>query len=116
MSNNKQAVESYIDGFRNSDHKKILSCLRDDVTWKIHGYRTFEGKEAFAAEINNENFSGSPALNIEQLIEEGDRVVATGSGHVSDHSGETKRFVFCEVFSFRGGLIHQIDTYHVWLQ
>lgn len=31
MSEQKQIVEKYMDGFRTTDHEKILSCLTDDV-------------------------------------------------------------------------------------
>ena len=116
MSNHKEIVEKYIDGFRHSDHAKILACLTDDIVWNIHGYRTLEGKPAFDGEINNENFTGSPTLNLEHLIEEGDRVAVMGNGQTTDTSGKVRNFVFCDVFAFRDGLVRQIDTYHVWRQ
>ena len=31
MTENKQTVEKYIEGFRRSDHAMILDCLTDDV-------------------------------------------------------------------------------------
>ena len=34
MSEQKQIVENYMEGFRHTDHKKILACLTDDVVWK----------------------------------------------------------------------------------
>jgi len=46
MTLQKQVVETYIDGFRRTDHKAILSCLTDDIVWVLHGYRTIEGREA----------------------------------------------------------------------
>lgn len=113
MSSQKAIVEKYIDGFRHSDHAKILSCLTDDIVWKLHGYRTLEGKAAFDGEINNENFTGKPTLNLEHLIEEGDRVAVMGNGQATEISGQVKTFVFCDVFAFREGLICQIDTYLV---
>jgi uncharacterized protein len=115
MSTRKSIVEKYIDGFRRSDHAQILSCLTDDVVWTLHGYKTLQGKEAFDAEIENEGFEGSPTINVDRPIEEGDTVVATGGGSVAQEGGEQREFVFCEVFSFNGDAVSRLDTYHVWL-
>jgi uncharacterized protein len=115
MSTRKSVVERYIDGFRRTDHAEILSCLTDDVVWNLHGYQTVQGKHAFDAEIENDGFEGSPTLELDRLIEEGDTVVATGGGSATQKGGRRLEFVFCEVFSFRGHLVGQLDTYHVWL-
>jgi ketosteroid isomerase-like protein len=39
VSTHKAIVEKYIEGFRRSDHARILSCLTDDVVWQLHGYK-----------------------------------------------------------------------------
>jgi uncharacterized protein len=115
MSVRKEIVQKYIDGFRRADHAQILSCLTDDVLWELHGYKTLQGRTAFDAEIQNENFQGVPGLTIDSLIEEDDRVVATGGGSVAKKGGDRLNFVFCEVFTFRGNAVSRIDTYHIWL-
>jgi ketosteroid isomerase-like protein len=63
----KAVVEAYIDGFRRTDHEATLACLTDDVVWALHGYRTFDGKAAFDAEIENDAAVGSPTLNLDRL-------------------------------------------------
>jgi hypothetical protein len=37
MSENKRTVETYMEGFRKSDHALILSCLTDDVECVLPG-------------------------------------------------------------------------------
>jgi uncharacterized protein len=113
MSARKGIVEKYIEGFRRSDHAQILSCLTDDVVWELHGYRTLQGKDAFDAEIANEAFVGSPTLTIDRLIEEGDSVVAVGSGSAAKKGGGRLDFVFCDVFTFAGDAISHLETYQV---
>jgi uncharacterized protein len=115
MSTRKRTVEKYMKGFRRTDHAQILSCLTDDVVWQLHGHKTIRGKDAFDAEIENEGFEGGPTLTVERLIEEGDSVVATGSGSVTKQGGEELSFVFCEVFTFTGDEVSRLDTYHLWL-
>jgi uncharacterized protein len=113
MSRQKEVVETYIEGFRRSDHALILSCLTDDVVWELFGYTTLTGKDAFDNEIENPDFVGSPELTIDRLVEEGDTVVAVGRGQVVRRDGEPLSFVFCDVFTFTGDRISRLETYQV---
>ncbi len=83
MSPRKDVVETYIEGLRRGDHELILSCLIDDVVWKLPGYTTVTGKDAFDKEIENDDTVGSRKLTIDRLIEEADTVVAVGRGRSS---------------------------------
>lgn len=80
MSPRKQLVGTYLEGFRQSDHALILSCLTADVVWDLPGFKHLTGKTAFDGEIENPDFEGSPMLVIDRLVEEGDAVVAIGTG------------------------------------
>ena len=115
MSARKGVVEKYIEGFRRTDHARILSCLTDDVVWVLHGYKTLHGKAAFDAEIENDAFEGGPTITINRLIEEGSAVVAIGEGSVTKKGGDKQPFVFCEVFTFKGDAVSRLETHHIWL-
>jgi ketosteroid isomerase-like protein len=112
----KQVVERYFDGFRASDHAAILALLTDDVEWDIAGFKNLRGKEAFDSEIENENFVGSPRLNLDRLVEEGDTVVAIGTGDGRLRTGEPFRFAFCTVFTFQGDLIGRVESHVIPLK
>ena len=116
MSHRKQLVETYIDGFRHSDHERILACLTDDVVWDLPGHTYLTGKAAFDAEIENEEFTGRPTLAVDRLVEEGDTVVAIGSGEATHRSGKLHRFAYCDVFTFAGELICRVESYLVPLE
>jgi ketosteroid isomerase-like protein len=109
----KAVVEEYIDGFRHTDRAAILACLTDDVVWVIHGYRTLQGKEAFDGEIENDAAVGSPTLDLDRLVEEGDSVVAVGHGEMTLKEAGRVPFVFTEVFTFEGNRIRRIETFHI---
>jgi ketosteroid isomerase-like protein len=113
MSERKAAVEEYFEGFRRTDRAAILALLTDDVVWDLPGYKHLEGKAAFDGEIVGEGFEGSPALELDRLIEEGDTVVAIGSGSAQQTTGETARFVYCDVFTFAGARICRVESYLV---
>ena len=113
MTEQTRLVDRYIDGFRRSDHEAVLECLTDDVVWRIHGLRTINGKAEFDDEIENPAFEGSPDLAVERTIEADGVVVATGTG--TGHHREDGRFQFAsnDIFTFRDGLIAQVDSYVV---
>lgn len=111
MSPRKDVVQTDLEGFRRGDHEMVLSCLTDDVVWVLHGYATLSGKDAFDQEIRNEAFVGKPKLTIDRLIEEGDAVVAPGSGQAARREGGPLNFVFSDVFTFKGDKISRLETY-----
>jgi uncharacterized protein len=113
VSQRKEVVETYFDGFRRSDHEQILACLTDNVVWDLPGYAHLEGKEAFDQEIENEEFVGSPTLTIDRMVEEADTVVAIGDGEATHKSGERRRFVYCDVFTFAGDKVSRVESYLV---
>ena len=113
MSDHKPVVEQYIDGFRKGDRAQVLSCLADDVVWTIHGEQTIEGKEAFDREMATGAAYDLPDLVLDDLVEQGETVVAIGHGHLDPPDGDRTAFVFSEVFRFRRDLVRSLDTFHI---
>ena len=111
MTENKKTVEKYIEGFRRSNHKMILDCLTDDVVWKMPGVYTHNGKEEFDNEIENDNFVGSPTIQLKRLVEEDDIVIAEGAVQGKMKNGNLLDAVFCDVFEMIGGKIRSLTSY-----
>lgn len=111
MSEQKQIVEKYMDGFRTTDHKKILSCLTDDVIWEMPGFYLHNGIEAFDKEIENSNADGHPDIKVTRLVEEGNIVVAEGTVKAKMKDGNKLDAVFCDVFHFTNGKISKLTSY-----
>lgn len=111
MTNQKQTVEKYMEGFRSTDHAKILSCLNDDVIWEMPGYFYHEGKKAFDKEIESPNADGHPDISIIRLVEEGNIVIAEGTVKAKMKDGSILDAVFCDVFHFVNGKISKLTTY-----
>jgi ketosteroid isomerase-like protein len=92
----------------------ILSCLTDDVVWDLPGFEQLVGKEAFDREIENPEFTGSPRLSLDRLVEEAGTVVAIGAGAATHTSGNEMRFASCDVVTFEaGGLVTRVESYVV---
>ena len=113
MSQNKQTVQKYIEGFTRSDHGQILSCLTDDVEWLIPGAFHLSGKDAFDQEIENPAFVGSPEIRITRMTEENDVVVAEGTVRCARRAGGFLNAVFCDVFVMRDAKIRRLTSYLV---
>lgn len=107
----KEIVETYMEGFGDSDHSKILSCLTEDVVWIIHGHRKLQGKEAFDAEIENENFEGQPQIQVERMTEEGNVVIAEGTVLAKPKNQFPLLLHFCDVFEFENGKIKKLSSF-----
>lgn len=108
---NKKVIETYIDGFNQSDHVKILSCLTDDVVWEMPRLFHKEGKEEFDKEIENDAFEGRPKVTIIRLVEEGNIIVAEGSVLCKMKNGGLLDAMFCDVFHFKNDKIKQLTGY-----
>jgi len=111
MTENKNIVERYIDGFNRSDHEQILSCLTEDVEWEMPGAFHLVGKHAFDKEIENNAFVGSPTITITRMVEENDVVIAEGQVRVKRKDGGFLNAVFCDVFVMTNARIKGLTTY-----
>ena len=113
MTQNKKTVETYMEGFRRSDHPMILSCLTDDIEWEMPGVFHLTGKKAFDKEVENPAFVGKPTIDITRVTEENDVVVAEGAVRAKRADGELLNAVFCDVFLMRDGKIRRLISYLV---
>lgn len=111
MTENKKTVERYMDGFREGDHAKVLSCLTEDVVWIIPGMFHVTGQPAFDREIENEAFVGQPVIEVSRMVEEDGVVVAEGTVRAHRRDGGLLNAVFCDVFTMRETRIARLVSY-----
>ncbi len=111
MSPNKQTVQKFMDGFNKFDHVEILSCLTDDVEWRMPGAFHIKGRVAFDKELENEAFIESPTINVTRMTEENDVVVAEGSVRSARPDCGTLNAVFCDVFVMCDAKIGHLTSY-----
>lgn len=111
MNENKKVVKNYMDGFNQSDHKMILSCLTDDVEWILPGVFHLHGKDEFDKEIENPAFEGKPSIIVTRMIEENNIVIAEGTVHTKKKDAEYINLVFCDVFVMENKFIKRLTSY-----
>jgi len=111
MTENKKIVEKYMDGFNKSDHKQILSCLTDDIEWKMPGVFHLFGKDEFDKEIENDAFVGRPNIVVTRIVEEDNVVIAEGTVSAKKKNGGVLNAVFCDVFEMKSSKINKLTSY-----
>ncbi len=116
MTTNKRLVETYLDGFRENDHEKILSCLADDIEWTVFGHFHLTGKQAYDEAIDGPGYVGPPRLDVVRMVEEGDTVMAEIGGRAPQADGGTLRMSMAEVFVIRDGKIVERRAWVIPLQ
>jgi ketosteroid isomerase-like protein len=102
---NKHLVRTYLDGFRENDHGKILSCLADTIEWTVFGHFHLTGKQAYDEAIDGPGYVGPPRLDVVRMVEEGDTVMAELRGWAPQAGGGQVRMSMAEVFVIHEGKI-----------
>ena len=69
------------------------------------------GKEAFDKEIENDNFIGSPTIQIIRMIEENNIVIVEGAVQSKMKNGDLLDAVFCDVFHMQNEKIKHLTSY-----
>ena len=111
LSQNKKTVQTYMEGFKKTDHVLILSCLTDDVEWVIPGMFHTTGKAAFDEKIEDDAFEGSPKISVTRMTEENSIVVAEGTVQAKRKDGGILNLVFCDVFEMKDAKIKRLTSY-----
>lgn len=111
MTGNKRTVIRYLEAFSKSDDQGILSCLAEDIIWEIPGVYRKTGKDAFAHELENSNFSENPTITVTRIIEESDVVMAEGTMVVKTKDAGLIDVAFCDVFTMKEEKISHIIIY-----
>ncbi|GJM36124.1 MAG: hypothetical protein DHS20C18_51250 [Saprospiraceae bacterium] len=112
---NKEVVKRVVDGFLASDIEVVLSHMTEDVKMGWPGFFDLKpGKEAI-----KEFFKTVPEMTssgIEDIIEDGDKVAATGSVTTKEKDGSLKNSFFCDVYELSKGKVKSIKSYMVFEQ
>src|SRR5215470_9097165 len=111
MSPNKMTIETYIDGFNKGNCARILSCLTDDIEWRMPGVFCVVGKDAFEGKITSEELTGLPEVKLTHMMKDRDTVIAEGTVRCAKKAGGFMNAEFCDVFVMENAKIKRLTTY-----
>jgi ketosteroid isomerase-like protein len=97
MKTSKQVfLEKFNRAFADSDTDFLLSCVTDDIRWKVAGEQWVEGREQFASQLREMEQSEPLELTIEHIITHGK--LAAVNGVMKSLDGKT--YGFCDIYTF----------------
>ena len=107
----KNIVEQINDAFAENNLEKVLSFCSDDLVWTMVGDTTVKGKEAIRKWIVSMN-PEPPQLMIQQIVAEGDVVIARGDMIMKDRNdGMAHTYSFCDIYRFAGDRVVELIAF-----
>lgn len=111
---NKSILENANAAVRAGDNEGFLAWCADDIVWSTVGGETLHGKQAVRDYMARE-YTAPPAFTVEQLVAEGDTVVALGKITAADEHGKPVPHAYSDVWHFRDGKMVRLDAYVIAL-
>jgi ketosteroid isomerase-like protein len=115
---NKRLVLDFYEAGARGDMDACFAMLADDVVWTNIGSTrfsgTYAGKQNLAENLLGPLFGqlkAGIASEVEQLVAEGDTVVAQTSGTAETLDGKPYNNTYCQVITVRDGRIAAVTEY-----
>ena len=110
----KKTLQQANEAVTRGDHEAFLSFCTDNTKWTFVGERTLEGKAA-VREYMAGAYKQPPRFHVERMIAEGDFLTAIGQFALTDASGKTAEYAYCDVWRFEDGKLAELRAYVVEL-
>lgn len=118
IETNKQLVRDAYAAISGGDVDGFMSRLADDVEWYFIGTHRFagtlKGKTAIMQQLFEplgDALTATIALEIKQLIGEGDKIVAEMQGRSQHKGGKRYDNTYCIILTVRDGKIREMREY-----
>ena len=115
---NKQIIEEFYEAGDRGDMDACFALLADDIIWTNIGSTkysgTYVGKQALVEQLLGPLFGQLKAgisSSIENMIAEGDFVVAQTTGTAETKDGKPYNNSYCQVIRIREGKIAEVKEY-----
>lgn len=86
------------------NNEGFLALCTEDTQWTFVGDRTLNGKEAVRRYMAKA-YIEPPKFTVENLVAEGDYLIATGEITLKNEDGNEVHHAYCDVWRFRGDQI-----------
>lgn len=88
----------------------FLSHCTDDLQWMAVGEMTMSGKEAVRRWMATAYLT-PPKYTVDEIIAEGDSLVAIGEIMAKDKDGRTVPHLYCDVWRLRSGKLAELRAF-----
>jgi uncharacterized protein len=107
---NKEIVNQANAAFADNNVEGFLALCANDVEWTMVGDRTVKGKDAIR-EFMSSMPTQPPAFTVNDVIAEGDFVMAHGNMKMDENGQKAVPYSYCDIYHFRGNQIDQLRTF-----
>ncbi|MDQ0640934.1 ketosteroid isomerase-like protein [Pedobacter sp. W3I1] len=105
-------LESAKAAIAKGDYEGFLSYCTEDTVWNFIGEQVLNGKDA-VRKYMDEVYAEPPKFRVENLITEGDFVVAVGKINLKNKEGNSVDYAYCDVWRLRDGKLHDLKAFVV---
>jgi ketosteroid isomerase-like protein len=110
---NKAIVEKVNASFAEGNMEGFLSFCAEDVKWTMVGEKSVRGKGSIREWMSSMGDSEPPKFTVDNIVSEGDVVVANGEMTMKDKDGNTGSYSYCDFYRFTDGRISELISYVV---
>jgi len=115
---NKETIRNMFAELSKGNAEAFLGTLADDVRFTLIGSTkfsgVFNGKPEFIEKVLaplGAQLEGGIAMNVDNLIAEGDNVVMQGRGESTTKSGKVYNNTYAQVFRLANGKVQEVTEY-----
>lgn len=112
-TNNKAIVEKVNAGFAANNPEVFLENCKDNVKWNMVGDDTRTGVDTIRTWMKSMGDMEPPKFTVDNLVGEGDIVVANGDMTMKNKEGKDEAYSYCDFYKFDGGKIAELTSYVV---
>ena len=110
--NNKELLLNANEQISKGNYDGFLDYCTEDTRWEFIGEQTLNGKEEVSAYIKA-TYLEPPKVAVDQIIAEGDFLVAQGKIEILDTDGTWKTYEYCDVWQVFDGKLASLKAYVV---
>lgn len=112
---NRSILEKANAAIRNGNFDGFLSYCTEDICWDMVGGEKFQGRAA-VRDWMQKTYVEPPVFDIENSVEEEDRLVVYGKIEVIGANGTPVRSRYCDVWRIRDGRLAELQAYAVEIE
>lgn len=110
---NKAVLEAANAAVTHGDNEGYLAYCTDDTHWVFVGEQSLRGKEAVRQWMAEAYRYAPPQLTVDDLIAEGDFVVAVGDVSMTSSDCNSTHHAYCDVWRLRDSKLAELRAFVV---
>lgn len=113
VTSTKNIIEQVNKAFADNNPEGFLEFCDEAVEWTMVGEETRRGKDTIRQWMSSMKTAEAPKFTVQNVIAEGDFVVAHGDMTMKDEKQAVVPYSYCDLYRFRNGKIVELRSWVV---